>query len=92
MIQITAIRRQGGQKHEHITEVQWRNTSTGQTGQSTREAIVQWLSESRANQAVVAEASRWVYVAVRRPEGRAPYIQTHANQTWTDNLLTLPPF
>lgn len=92
MIQITAIRQQGGQGHEHISEVQWRNTSTGQAGQSTRQAIVDWLSESRANQAVVADGVQWVYVAVRRPASQQPYIQTHADEKWTDNLLALPPF
>lgn len=92
MIQITAIKQQGGQGHEHISEVQWRNTSTGQTGQSTRQAIADWLSESRANQAVVANGAQWVYVAVCRPTGQPPYIRTHADQEWTDNLLALPRF
>lgn len=91
MIQITAIRQQGGKGHEHISEVQWRNTSTAQTGQSTRQAIVDWLSESRANQAVVADGARWVYVAVY-PIGQQSFIRTHADQKWTDNLLALPPF
>jgi len=92
MIQITAIRREGGEQHEHITAVQWRNTSTGRTGQSTRQTIVEWLSESRANQAVVSDGDRWAYVAVRHPTGRAPYIQTRADETWTDNLLALPEY
>lgn len=85
-----AIRQQGGKGHEHISEVQWRNTSTGQPGQSTSQAIVGWLSESRANQAVVANGSQWVYVAVY--PGQRPYIRTHADRKWTDNLLALPHF
>jgi hypothetical protein len=52
MIQITAIRLEEGKAHEHITEVRWRSASTS-AGQSTREAIVEWLSVSSANQAVV---------------------------------------
>jgi hypothetical protein len=52
MIQITAISLGEGKAHEHITEVRWRSASTS-AGQSTREAIVEWLSVSSANQAVV---------------------------------------
>lgn len=92
MIQITAIRLKGGSGHEHISDVQWRNTSTGQAGQSTRQAIVDWLSESRANQAVVADGTQWVYVAVYPPTGQRAYIRTHSDQKWTDNLLALPSF
>jgi Protein of unknown function (DUF3892) len=61
-------------------------------GQSTRKAIVDWLSESRANQAVVANGNQWVYVAVYQTQGHQPYIRTHADGTLTDNLLALPSF
>lgn len=88
MIEITAIRQKGGKGHEHIEAVQWRNTSTFVTGQGSRQTIVEWLNESKANQAVVTDGSRWVYVAVYNGN----YIRTHADGIWTDNLLALPPF
>jgi Protein of unknown function (DUF3892) len=91
MIQVTAIRLAGGESHEHITDVRWRSGSTS-AGQSTREAIVDWLSASNANQAVVAEGSERVHVAVVRAPEQPPYIRTHADGKWTDNLLTLPLF
>lgn len=93
MIEITAIRMTAtGKGHEHIAAFQWRNTQTGGAGQSSREIIVNWLEESKANQAVVANSGSWVYVAVRRPQGQQPYVQTHADGEWSDNLLALPPF
>jgi Protein of unknown function (DUF3892) len=90
MIQITAIRLQGTAEHEHIAAVQWRNLQTGVTGESTREAVVSWLEESKANQAVVANGTSWVYVGVVRAAGRPAYLRTHADGKWSDNLLALP--
>jgi Protein of unknown function (DUF3892) len=92
MIEINAIRLSGGKGHEHISSLQWRNTQSGVTGQSTRQAIVEWLEESKANQAVVAKNGSWVYVGVRRPAHGLHYLSTYADGTWTDNLLALPRF
>jgi len=92
MIQITAIHIDGTARHEHITALQWRNTQSGVTGQSTRDAIISWLDESKANQAVVADNATWVYVGVYRVQGAEPYLRTHADGKWNDNLLALPPF
>jgi hypothetical protein len=65
---------------------------TGAKGGRRRSAIVTWLEESKANQAVVANEGTWVYVGVRHPEGALPYLQTYADKTWRDNLLALPNF
>lgn len=92
MIEINAIRLSGGTGHEHISSLQWRNTQSGATGQSTREAIVEWLEESKANQAVVAKNGSWVYVGVRRPAHGPRYLSTYGDGSWTDNLLALPRF
>jgi Protein of unknown function (DUF3892) len=92
MIEITAIRLDGGVGHEHISSLQWRNTQSGATGHSTRQAIVAWLEESKANQAVVAKNGTWVYVGVQRPAKGPHYLRTHADGSWTDNLLALPRF
>jgi hypothetical protein len=91
MIEITAIRLGEGRAHEHITDVRWRSASTS-AGQSTREAIVSWLSVSATNQAIVADGSGSVEVLVVRPPGQPPYIRTWADGHWTDNLLALPTF
>jgi hypothetical protein len=94
MIEITAISLAGGEGHQHISSLQWRNTQSGATGQSTRQAVVEWLEESKANQAVVSKGGTgsWVYVGVCRPKQGAPYLRTFADGQWTDNLLALPQF
>ena len=92
MIEITAIRVEAGETHQHITSLQWRNTQTAATGQSTRQQIVEWLDESKANQAVVARNGGWQYVGVVRPSGQQPYLRTYADGEWNDNLLALPRF
>jgi hypothetical protein len=52
MIEITAIRLDGGTAHEHITHLQWHSKSS--SGLSSREALIEWLNERSENQAVVA--------------------------------------
>jgi hypothetical protein len=91
MIEITAIRLAGGTSHEHITDVLWRSATTS-TGLCPQEAIVDWLSVSTDNQAVVADGSNWVPVLVVRPGNRRPYIRAQSDGVWTDDLLTLPAF
>jgi len=92
MIEITAIRLEAGEGHQHITSLQWRNPQTAATGQSTRQQIVEWLDESKANQAVVARNGGWQYVGVWRPSDQQPYLKTYADGEWNDNLLALPRF
>lgn len=91
MIEITAIRLEEGSTHEHITNVLWRSAATA-LGQCPRQAIVDWLTESNENHAVVADGSGWVHIAVVQRPNQPPYIRTHADGVWTDNLLELPTF
>jgi hypothetical protein len=91
MIEITAVRLRGGHDHEHITDVQWRSTSTA-LGQCTRQGIADWMSGDSANRAVVAVGTELVNVAaVRAPDG-SHFIRTHAEGEWRDDLLALPTF
>jgi hypothetical protein len=92
MIEITAIHLSGPAKHEHIASLQWRNVQTGATGQSSRQQIVQWLEESKANQAVVISNDARAYVGIQRHGDGSPYLRTHADGKWNDNLLALPRF
>jgi hypothetical protein len=91
MIQITAIRLMGGTSHRQITDVQWRSASTS-TGKSTRDAIVEWLSVSSDNHAVVVNGPERVAVAVVLRPDEQPYIRACAEGVWTDHLLALPTF
>ncbi|RIT49759.1 DUF3892 domain-containing protein [Mycobacteroides abscessus] len=84
----------GGQQHEHIDEVKYIN-SDGETKRAKREAMVEWLDKSKANQAIVrsrVNRADYAYVGVVRPSGKPAYIRTFADGKWTDNLLALPEY
>lgn len=86
---ITAVRMQGGQHHAHITDVAWLNTDTGVKGQSTTATMVEFVSEQ--NKPVrVGSLNGWVAVGVVRPADGKPYLRSHADNVWSDNLLELP--
>jgi Protein of unknown function (DUF3892) len=91
MIEITAIRFEGGSAHEDITDVLWRSAATA-LGHCPREAIIGWLDESNENRAAVADGSGWVDVAVVRRPSQSPYIRARRDGVWRDDLLALPRF
>ncbi len=91
MIEITAVRLMGGDAHEHITDVQWRSAAAS-VGESTTEAIVEWLSASKDNHAVLVKGSDRVSVAVVLTPDRPPHLRACSDGAWTDDLLALPAF
>jgi hypothetical protein len=88
-IEITAIRLQGGDGHEHITVVRWRSPTTSM-GLATRPRIVAWLSQTSENQAVLADGTTQIQVAVQRRPNQPPLLRTRVDGQWTDHLLSLP--
>jgi exosome complex RNA-binding protein Rrp42 (RNase PH superfamily) len=86
MIYVTAIHLVGGDKHEHIASVQWQNPVDGKAGESTRETMVDWINDG--GDARVKNGGTEVRVGVIRDATR-PYIRTHADGQWTNNLLAL---
>lgn len=88
MVYITHIRLSGGTSHEHITDVRWQDTGNNTSGQMTKEQAVGWLRQG--NRAFVTDGVRTVEVGV--VDANPPYIRTHADGKWTDNLLALPRF
>lgn len=89
MVYITNIHLTGGQSHEHIAAVRWRNPADHQTGESTRTAMVDWI-ENNSGDARVTDGHTEVHVGVVR--AHPPYLRTHADGKWTDNLLALPRY
>ena len=88
-VQITAIHLVNGRKHEHIAEVAWTNPNTNESGKSTRTTMVDWLTKP-SNQAYVTDGISTVDVGVVK--ATPPYLRTHADGKWTDNLLALPEY
>ena len=90
IIEITAIRCIRAKSHEQISDVMWR-TDTSQ-GQTSGQAIIDWLSANSDNHAVVAIGSVYVPVLVVRPLNQPAYLRAQIDGVWTDYLLSLPTF
>jgi hypothetical protein len=91
-IRITAIRREGGSGHEHITRLWWVEPSTGKESDKTgtpRATVVSWIEDRSIKAYVEDDAGHRVNVEVRVRNGQK-HLQTRADGVWTDNLLSLP--
>ncbi|WP_107313537.1 DUF3892 domain-containing protein [Burkholderia metallica] len=74
-----------GSRHEHITHI-------GHTGNmwrlTTDVAIARIESKSEAFYTVDRTTGKRAYIGVvREGGGKAPYLRTHADGKWNDNLL-----
>jgi hypothetical protein len=91
MVYVTARHMVGGERHEHIAAVRWRNPNDGKTGENTRQSMVDWIEQKKGD-ARVTDGTREVRVGVVHPDSGAPYLRTYADKVWTDNLLALPTY
>ena len=83
-VQITCIRKPNANSpHEHITHV-------GSYGQVwPREQVIAWI-DARTDTFYTMAGGRRAEVRVVREPGRAPFLRTHADGYYNDNLLALP--
>ena len=88
-IYVTARHMVGGTRLEHVARVRWYKTSGGEAGENSREDMVDWIKNQRV-EAFVRGSNRTVVAGV--VEASPPYLRTHADGAWTDNLLSLPTF
>jgi hypothetical protein len=90
MVYITAVHMSAtGATHEHIESVRWTNPSDKGTGESTRAKMVEWI---RGGGIARVRDSAGNDVSVGVVNATPPYIRTHADGVWTDNLLSLPRY
>jgi hypothetical protein len=89
MIYITHIRLSppNSRNHECISDLKWFEPSTRNAGQMTRAQMVGWI-EGGGDARVQGPPDVSVIVVDARPK----YVRTVANNSYTDNLLNLPPF
>lgn len=91
-LRITCINKSAGfhaDPHHAIEEVSWINDQTGATGKTTRLGLYEWIS--KGGKAYVKDIwGNKAFVGTRENAYGTKYIQTHADQKWTDNLLALP--
>jgi len=71
--------------HEHITEIG--GTGGGGWRLSKETAIYQIDNKIAAFYTIDRTTGRRVYVGVVREAGKAPFLRTHADGKWNDNLL-----
>ena len=73
--------------HEHITHI----GNTAGNWRLTRESAIQRIdSKEEAYYTIDKGTQRRVYIGVVRGDGqKAPYLRTHADGKWNDNLLAL---
>jgi hypothetical protein len=86
-VKVTCITKPNPQSsHEHITHLG--NPAAG--WRWTREQVIQSI-EAKTNTFFVTDpyTGKRSNVGVVRPTGRAPYVRTHADGDWNDNLLSL---
>ena len=73
--------------HEHITHI----GNTANQWRLTRESAIQRIeSKDEAYYTVDRATGKKAYIGVVRGDGnKAPYLRTHADGKWNDNLLAL---
>lgn len=90
-LQITGIRKPGGahNAHEAISHYRWRKDSNGETGIDTRMDVINYL-ERNNEKAYVSVGGRTAWCGIRVNSHGTKYLQTYADSTYNDNLLSLP--
>jgi len=90
-VRITCIKKDGGNHqnpHEGITDYGWVNSS-GKTGTSTRTAMVKWVESG--NKAYVQDSQgNKAYCGVRTSSAGNKFLQTYSDDSYNNNLLSLP--
>jgi len=92
-IRIICINKSGGyhaDPHHAISNLGWVNEVTGDRGNSTRLEIYGWIKEKYATAYVLDAKGNRALVGTREHSNGTKFLQTYADQVWTDNLLALP--
>lgn len=86
-IYVTARHMEGGNGHEHIASVRWSDGARSDT--TSRARMVVFIRDEHGD-VRVSSGGREVQVGV--VNATPPYLRTHADGVWTDNLLALPTY
>ena len=78
----------GSTGHGGIAAVRWMKRDSPETGESTREEMVDWIGDQEGFAHVRDKNGH--DVEVRVVNASLPYLRTYADGVWTDNLLALP--
>jgi hypothetical protein len=92
-IRITCINKSHGyhqDPHHAIENLGWINEANDKTGKSTRLEIYEWLQKEGSQAYVTDRYENRAYVYTRESSIGTKFVQTYADNVWTDNLLSLP--
>jgi uncharacterized protein DUF3892 len=92
-IRITCINKSNGyhaDPHHAISHLRWIEDGSGQTGKNTRLEIWDWIKNRNGVAYVLDSRGNRARVGTREHGNGTRYLQTHADEVWTDNLLALP--
>ena len=83
--QITCITKPDrASRHEHITYI---GNITGNWKLTREDAIRRIDAQTDSFYTVDKSTGARIYIAVVREQGKAPFLRTHADGKWNDNLL-----
>ncbi len=89
-LEITGIRKpEPNDPHEAISHYRWHDDDDNTNGIDERTALIKWMEDNKVD-AYVANGSGKVWCAIRENKYGTKYLQTYADKTWNDNLLSLP--
>jgi hypothetical protein len=88
MVEITSVHLVDGEGHEHIGSVRRKNPETEETGESTRQTMVEWIRD-QGRRAYVNDGTRAVEVGV--VNATTPCIRTHAERGLDGQPSNTPP-
>ena len=92
-IEITHVRFGSTNKtEEDIVRYRWKTITNGPVGESDKPSLVAWIENNNKDAAYVGSGTARIEVGVIRPTKGQPYLRTHADGNWTNNLLNLPTF
>lgn len=91
-VQITHVRFNGyARSEETIVRYKWLNPSDGTSSDNDKPSMVDFI-DNQKGEAYVGSGPSKVAVGVVHPTTGQPYLRTHADGTWTNNLVNLPTF
>lgn len=91
-VRIKAIEKDNGNHnnpHEAIQAYCWLNEVNNNSGKSDRPEMVSWIEKGNAAYVKDYHGNK-VFCYVRESVHGTKFLQTKANDTYTDNLLSLP--
>jgi hypothetical protein len=77
-------------RYTAISELGWKNESTGNTGRASRLEMYNWIKFKGGSAYVKDSSNNTAYLMTAETNRGTQYVKTIADETKTDNLLSLP--